>query len=87
MKQRDEDDRAVFRLDFALRGHVAYTQPLSLERLIELVEGARTLLGAPLLQTHESNHAENQSNTSVPRLSAPGTVIECRTRFGVRERV
>ena len=46
-----DDTRLLFRLDFALRGHVAYTQPLDdMEQLIALVERAGLDIGAPLLR-------------------------------------
>jgi hypothetical protein len=44
------DDRLLFRLDFALRGHGAYADPLNVVALIELIEAAGLRLGAPLLR-------------------------------------
>jgi hypothetical protein len=46
-----DDARLLFRLDFALRGHVAYTRPSDdIEQLIALVERAGLDIGAPLLR-------------------------------------
>jgi hypothetical protein len=55
---RAKDDRTVFRLDFALRGHGAYVEPKDLERLVELVEAASLELGAPLLRYLEHTQAD-----------------------------
>ena len=42
--------RALFGLDFALRGHRAYADPLDLDTLIALVERMTVRTGAPLLR-------------------------------------
>jgi hypothetical protein len=47
------DDRLLFRLDFALRGHAAYCEPACLKTLIALVEETTRRIGAPLLRYHE----------------------------------
>ena len=50
-------DRLLFRLDFALRGHGAYTDPADLAALVALVEETRRLLGAPLLRYAENEYS------------------------------
>ena len=42
--------RGLFRLDFALRGHVAYSAPLTFDELLNLVERVGLSVGAPLLR-------------------------------------
>lgn len=51
MKRNIECDleRIIFRLDFALCGHRAYTDPKDLEELIARLEHASRKVGAPLL--------------------------------------
>ena len=85
MNRRAESLRATFRLDFALRGHAAYTQPLPLEQLIELVEDARSQLGAPLLATINAKHVSDSKFVLRPLEAAAGIVIDCRTRFAIRK--
>ncbi len=85
MNRTVENPRVLFRLDFALRGHAAYTQPLSLERLVELVEQTRARLGGPLLPSNEVNSESNEERVLMAPREAAGTVIECKSRFAIRE--
>ena len=54
--QQSKNQHLMFRLDFVLRGHGAYTEPMPLAALIELVERTQQTLGAPLLR-HLEYHA------------------------------
>ena len=58
-------ERSVFRLDFALRGHGAYTEPNDLEELIARVERANRKVGAPLLR-HLDDCLKERSEQLLP---------------------
>ena len=53
------DERVLFRLDFALRGHAAYIHPHDFESLVSLVEHTVLGLGAPLLRYLETHGSDD----------------------------
>ena len=55
-------DRLLFRLDFALRGHSAYSDPACLESLVGLIESATRRFGAPLLRYVQDEPRGSPSN-------------------------
>ena len=67
-------ERALFRLDFALRGHAAYVAPYDFDELVGVVEHAVMALGAPLLR-----YVEHQDDKKTVR-AATASVMALRTQ-------